>query len=72
MEEKKYYTRSNGEKVDISTMETTHIKNALAKQMEGLFSSESKSDFSKKLEEVNNLKDEYYKRVNKFYDTLGD
>lgn len=66
----KYYTRSNGEKVDISTMETTHIKNSMAKKMEELFSSTDKNDFSKKLKEVNDLKDEYYARLNKFYDTL--
>ena len=68
----KYYTRSNGEKVDLATMETTHIKNAMAKKMEGLFSSENKEDFAKRLKEVNDLKDEYYSRINKFYETLGD
>lgn len=72
MENKKYYTNSAGERVDISTLETTHLKNAMAKKMEGLFSSENKTDFSKRLQEVNDLKDEYYARVNKFYDTLGD
>ena len=70
--EKKYYIRSNGEKVELSTMETTHVKNAMAKKMEELFSSENKDDFSKKLKEVNDLKDEYYSRINKFYDTLGE
>lgn len=68
--EPKYYIRSNGEKVELSTMETTHIKNAMAKKMEELFSSENKDDFSKKLKEVNDLKDEYYSRINKFYETL--
>lgn len=68
----KYYVRSNGEKVDISTMETTHIKNSMAKKMEELFNSVNKDDFSKRLQEVNDLKDEYYKRINKFYDTLED
>lgn len=72
MEDKKYYTNSSGEKVEIATLETTHLKNAMAKKMEGLFSSVNKTDFSEKLKEVNDLKDEYYKRVNKFYDTLGD
>lgn len=71
-EKKKYYRRSNGELVDISTMETTHIKNSMAKKMEELFSSTSKEDFSKRLQEVNDLKEEYFLRVNKFYDTLGD
>ena len=68
--EVKYYTRSNGEKVDLTTMETTHVKNAMAKKMEELFSSTDKNDFSKKLKEVNDLKDEYYSRINKFYETL--
>ena len=68
----KYYTRSNGEKVELSTMDTTHVKNAMAKKMEELFTSQNKDDFSKKLQEVNDLKDEYYSRVNMFYETLGD
>lgn len=72
MENKKYYTNSAGERVDISTLETTHLKNAMAKKMEGLFSSENKTDFSNRLKEVNDLKNEYYARLNKFYDTLGD
>lgn len=68
----KYYIRSNGEKVDISTMDTTHIKNAMAKKMEDLFTSQNKKDFSNKLQEVNDLKEEYFARVNMFYDTLGE
>lgn len=68
--EKKYYVNSAGETIEIATLETTHLKNALAKKMEGLFSSQNKNDFSKKLKEVNELKDEYYARLNKFYDTL--
>lgn len=72
MENKKYYTNSAGESVEISTLETTHLKNAIAKKMEGLFSSTSKNDFANRLKEVNDLKDEYYARVNKFYETLED
>jgi len=72
METKKYYTNSKGEKVDVSTLETTHLKNAMAKKMEDLFSTTTKDEFSKKLEEVNNLKDEYHKRINEFYEKLGD
>ena len=71
-ENKKYYTNSKGEQVEISTLETTHLKNAMAKKMEELFSSTSKDDFSNKLKVVNDLKNEYYLRLNKFYETLGD
>ena len=70
--EEKYYIRSNGEKVALSSMETTHIKNSMAKKMEELFSATNKNEFSKKLQEVNDLKEEYFARVNKFYDTLGE
>ena len=72
MENKKYYVRENGEKIELSTMNTTHLKNAMAKKMEELFSSENKDDFSQKLNEVNDLKEEYFKRLNQFYKTLGD
>jgi len=68
----KYYTNSSGEQIDISTMHSTHIENAWIKKSKELFDCKNKDEFSKKLEEVNNLKEEYFKRLNKFYDTLGD
>ena len=70
MENKKYYTNSKGEKVDVSTLHPTHIKNAMAQKMEELFYTKTKDEFAAKLEEVNNLKDEYHKRLNKHYDEL--
>lgn len=68
----KYYTRSNGEKVDIETLETTHLTNALAKKYRELFESTNKSEYAQRLEEVNNLKENLYGRFNNFYETLGD
>ncbi|MBR5303469.1 MAG: hypothetical protein IKU37_01415 [Candidatus Gastranaerophilales bacterium] len=70
--EEKYYVRSNGEKVSLSTIDTTHLKNAMAKKMEDLFYTNSKDEFAEKLKEVNDLKDEYYKRINKHYEELKD
>lgn len=72
MENKKYYTNSAGEQIDISTMHPTHIKNALVKKMEELFDTKTKDEFSNKLKEVNDLKDEYYKHINEYYDKLGE
>lgn len=72
MENKKYYTNSKGERVDVATLETTHLANAMRKKYEGLFSCGNKKDFSTVLKEVNNLKDEYHKRLNEYYDKLGD
>ena len=69
---KKYYTNSSGESIDISTLETTHLLNALNKKQREIFNKENKDDVSKELEEISNLKEEYYKRFNEWYDKLGD
>ena len=37
-----YYTRSNGEKVKISEMNTEHILNALGKSYRDIFTSQNK------------------------------
>lgn len=72
MENKKYYTNSAGEKIDISTLETTHLLNSLNKKQREIFNKENKDDVSKELEEIGNLKEEYHKRFNEWYDKLGD
>lgn len=69
---KKYYTNSSGESIDISTLETTHLLNALNKKQREIFNKENKDDVSKELEEISNLKEEYHKRFNEWYDKLGD
>ena len=72
MQNKKYYTNSSGESIDISTLETTHLLNALNKKQREIFNKENKDDVSKELEEIKNLKEEYHKRFNEWYDKLGD
>ena len=72
MEEKKYYTNSSGESIDISTLETTHLLNALNKKQREIFNKENKDDVSKELEEIKNLKEEYHRRFNEWYDKLGN
>lgn len=72
MENKKYYTNSNGEKIDISSLETTHLLNALNKKQREIFNSTTKDDVSKELQEIKDLKEEYHKRFNEWYDKLGD
>jgi len=69
---KKYYTNSQGEKVEISTLETTHLLNALNKKQREIFNSTTKDDVSKELQEIKDLKEEYHKRFNEWYDKLGD
>ena len=70
--EKKYYTNSQGEKIDISTLETTHLLNSLNKKQREIFNKTNKDDVAKELQEIKNLREEYFARFNKWYDTLGD
>ncbi len=70
-DKKKYYTNSAGESVEISTLETTHLTNALAKKYRELFESTSKEEYSKRLNEINDLKEDLYGRFNTFYEKLG-
>lgn len=68
----KYYTRSNGEKVKINEMNTEHILNALGKGFRDVFTSQNKDELNEKLNGINDLKEEVYKRINKFNDNLED
>lgn len=70
--EKKYYTNSAGKLIDISTLETTHLLNSLNKKQREIFNATNKDDVSKELEEIKNLREEYHKRFNEWYDRLGD
>ena len=72
MKQEKYYTRSNGEQIPMKDVEFTHLSNGLAKKYREIFESTNKDEFSKKLEEINAIKEEIYKRINKFNDELGE
>lgn len=72
MKEKKYYTNSAGEKIDISTLETTHLLNSLNKKQREIFNKTNKDDISKELQEIKDLREEYFKRFNDWYDKLGE
>ena len=71
-QEKKYYKRSNGDEILIKDMNTEHLINSLSKKYRELFESKSKSDYSKNIVAINDLKEDLYKRFNDFYETLGD
>lgn len=70
--EAKYYTNSAGEKVEISSLETTHLLNSISKKQREIFNKTNKDDVSKELEEIKNLREEYHRRFNEWYDTLED
>ena len=68
----KYYTNSSGEKVDISTLETTHLLNSLNKKQREIFNKATKDEVAKELKEIGDLREEYHKRFNEWYDKLGE
>ena len=68
--EKKYYTNSAGEKIDISTLETTHLINAIGKKQREIFDKKNKDEVAKELHEIKDLREEYHSRFNYWYDKL--
>mgnify|MGYP003307809348 CR=1 FL=1 len=68
--EEKYYTNSSGESVKISTLETTHLLNSINKKQREIFNKENKDEVAKELKEINDLREEYFRRFNEWYDKL--
>lgn len=64
------YTNSKGEKVSVETLETTHLINALAKKMRDIYDSPNFAVYLQQSEEMEALKQEYYKRLNLFVEKL--
>lgn len=70
--EEKYYTSSDGTKTPMKDIETTHLINGLSKRYREIYNATNKDEFSKKLKEIDDIKEEVYKRHNKFYEELKD
>lgn len=66
------YTNSEGISVDVTTLETTHLINALGKKMREIFNSTNSQEYTSMLMQINALKEEYYKRLNKFVEKIGE
>lgn len=66
------YTNSDGISIDVTTLETTHLINALGKKMREIYNCTNRTEFNKMLMEINALKEEYYKRLNIFAEKLGE
>ena len=64
--EEKYYVSSDGKKTLMKDMEYTHLSNSLAKKYREIFESTDEEDFNKRLNDINDIKEEIYKRINKF------
>ena len=66
------YTNSEGISVDVTTLETTHLINALGKKMREIFNVPNQIEYEKMLMEIEALKQEYYKRLNDFIEKKGE
>lgn len=73
MEQKdKYYTSSDGKKTLMKDVEFTHLSNGLAKRYRDIFNVTNKDEFSQKLKEIDDIKEEIHRRINAFNEGLGD
>lgn len=66
------YTNSNGEQIKVETLHSEHLINAMAKKMKEIFNSTTYEEYTKQLNEINALKEEYYKRLNQFVEKIGE
>lgn len=66
--EEKYYTSSSGVRTPMSKVEYTHLSNSLAKKYREIFESVDEDDFNNRLNDINDIKEEMYRRINKFHE----
>ena len=70
--EKKYYTSSDGTKMEMDKVHTEHLINGYAKKYKDIYNSTSRDEFFKRTQELKDIQEELYKRINVFNETLGD
>jgi hypothetical protein len=70
--EEKYYTSSDGKKTLMKDVEFTHLTNGLAKRYRDIFGATSKEDYSRKVDEINDIKEEIHRRLNTFSEGLNN
>lgn len=70
--EEKYYTSSDGTKTLLKDVHSEHLINGFAKKIKNVFESQTKDEFVNKMTEINNIKEEIYKRINDFSSNLKD
>lgn len=71
MNNNEYYTNSKGEKIKYSDMNTEHILNSITKKSRELFECKTLSDIQMKNKEINLLKEEFNKRIDKYVKEIG-
>ena len=68
--QEKYYTSSDGTKTLMKDVESTHLFNGFSKKIRDIFNSTNKDEYYAKLTEIDDIKEEVYRRLNDFAETL--
>lgn len=66
--EEKYYVSSSGERIKLKEMNYEHLSNALAKKLREVFNAIDDEDYNNKINEINDIKEEMYRRINDFHE----
>lgn len=69
-QETKYYTSSDGTITPMKDVEFSHLSYALAKKYREIFNSVDKNDFSKRINEIDDIKEEMHNRINIYYENM--
>jgi len=65
------YISSDGTEKNLKEMNYEYLVNALAKSMRDIFNSTSMKDYEKYVDNIENLTNEIFERINQFVDTNG-
>lgn len=71
MDNKKFYIRSNGEKIPIEQVQFDHLSNGYAKKCRDIFNIADKEQLEKAIAELKDIEEELKKRINDFSNKVG-
>ena len=71
MDNKKFYIRSNGEKIPIEQVQFDHLSNGYAKKCRDIFNIADKEQLENAIAELKDIEEEIKKRINDFSNKVG-
>lgn len=71
MDNKKFYIRSNGEKIPIEQVQFDHLSNGYAKKCREIFNIADKEQLENAIAELKDIEEELKRRINDFSNKVG-
>lgn len=71
MDNKKFYIRSNGEKIPIEQVQFDHLSNGYAKKCRDIFNIADKEQLENAIAELKDIEEEIKRRINDFSNKVG-